>query len=162
MKQRVGIAQAIINDPELLLLDEPTAGLDLERRDEFHALLRDMGQAACIVLTTHQLDDITEACSTATVLSRGRIAFRNGRRTGNRRGLHGSPAPKPAQETTAPPTRHVLNHRKPLVGVDPGRNCVPLRGWDLGQAPEPSTCCSPSGSFSRSSSASSWSWSRQP
>ncbi|WP_086562860.1 ATP-binding cassette domain-containing protein [Streptomyces africanus] len=75
MKQRVGIAQAIVNDPELLLLDEPTAGLDLERRGEFHALLRDMGQAACVVLTTHLLEDITEACSTATVLSRGRVAF---------------------------------------------------------------------------------------
>ncbi|MER7406100.1 ATP-binding cassette domain-containing protein [Streptomyces sp. NPDC000070] len=77
MKQRVGIAQAIVNDPELLLLDEPTAGLDLdlERRGEFHAMLRDMGKAACIVLTTHLLEDISEACSTATVLSRGRVAF---------------------------------------------------------------------------------------
>ena len=62
MLRRVGIAQAIVNEPELLLLDEPTAGLDPEQRVTFRALLRDLGQRATVVVSTHLVEDVGAAC----------------------------------------------------------------------------------------------------
>ena len=76
MLRRVGIAQAIVNDPELLLLDEPTAGLDPEQRVGFRALLRDLGQAATIVVSTHLVEDVGAACSEVALMDAGRIVFR--------------------------------------------------------------------------------------
>ncbi len=76
MLRRVGIAQAIVNDPELLLLDEPTAGLDPEQRVGFRALLRDLGQAATVVVSTHLVEDVGAACSEVAVLDAGHIVFR--------------------------------------------------------------------------------------
>ena len=58
MLRRVGIAQAIVNDPDLLLLDEPTAGLDPEQRVAFRSLLRDLGQRASVVVSTHLVEDV--------------------------------------------------------------------------------------------------------
>ncbi len=58
MLRRVGIAQAIVNEPELLLLDEPTAGLDPEQRVAFRALLRDLGQRATVIVSTHLVEDV--------------------------------------------------------------------------------------------------------
>jgi len=58
MLRRVGIAQAIVNDPELLLLDEPTAGLDPEQRVAFRALMRDLGRRGTIVVSTHLVEDV--------------------------------------------------------------------------------------------------------
>src|SRR6202034_2497300 len=80
MLRRVGIAQAIVNHPELLLLDEPTAGLDPEQRVAFRALLRDLGEAATVVVSTHLVEDVGAACSEVAVMDAGRIAF------------HGTPA----------------------------------------------------------------------
>lgn len=76
MVRRVGIAQAIVNDPDLLLLDEPTAGLDPEQRVEFRALLREVGSAATVVVSTHLVEDVAAACSEVTLLESGRVAFR--------------------------------------------------------------------------------------
>ena len=74
--RRVGIAQAIVNDPELLLLDEPTAGLDPERRLEFRGLLRELGETATVLVSTHLVEDVAAACSEVTLLEAGRTAFR--------------------------------------------------------------------------------------
>ncbi len=63
MLRRVGIAQAIVNEPQLLLLDEPTAGLDPEQRVHFRALLRDLGHRATVVVSTHLVEDIGAACT---------------------------------------------------------------------------------------------------
>ena len=76
MVRRVGIAQAIVNDPRILLLDEPTAGLDPEQRVTFRALLRELGRDACVVVSTHLVEDVAAACDDAILLDRGRFVFR--------------------------------------------------------------------------------------
>src|SRR5262252_5651315 len=76
MLRRVGIAQAIVNVPELLLLDEPTAGLDPEQRVAFRALLRDFGQRATVMVSTHLVEDVGAACTQVAVMDAGKIVFR--------------------------------------------------------------------------------------
>ena len=75
MLRRVGIAQAIVNEPDLLLLDEPTAGLDPEQRVAFRALLRDLGQRATVVVSTHLVEDVGAACAQVALMDRGKIVF---------------------------------------------------------------------------------------
>jgi ABC-type multidrug transport system ATPase subunit len=75
MLRRAGIAQAIVNEPELLLLDEPTAGLDPQQRVTFRALLRDLGQRATVVVSTHLVEDVAAACADVALMDRGRIVF---------------------------------------------------------------------------------------
>src|SRR5580704_7675495 len=75
MLRRVGIAQAIVNEPELLLLDEPTAGLDPEQRVAFRGLLRDLGQRATVVVSTHLVEDVGAACTEVALMDAGRIVF---------------------------------------------------------------------------------------
>jgi ABC-type multidrug transport system ATPase subunit len=76
MLRRVGIAQAIVNDPDLLLLDEPTAGLDPEQRVGFRALLRALGETATVVVSTHLVEDVGAACSEVALMDAGHIVFR--------------------------------------------------------------------------------------
>ena len=76
MLRRVGIAQAIVNNPDLLLLDEPTAGLDPEQRVGFRALLREFGQTATVVVSTHLVEDVGAACSEVALMDTGHIVFR--------------------------------------------------------------------------------------
>jgi ABC-type multidrug transport system ATPase subunit len=75
MLRRVGIAQAIVNEPELLLLDEPTAGLDPEQRVHFRALLRELGQRVTVVVSTHLVEDVGAACSQVALMDQGKIVF---------------------------------------------------------------------------------------
>jgi ABC-2 type transport system ATP-binding protein len=75
MLRRVGIAQAIVNDPELLLLDEPTAGLDPEQRMAFRALLRDLGLGATVIVSTHLVEDVGAACTEVALMDQGKIVF---------------------------------------------------------------------------------------
>ncbi len=75
MLRRVGIAQALVNEPELLLLDEPTAGLDPEQRVRFRALLRELGQRATVVVSTHLVEDVGAACSQVALMDQGKVVF---------------------------------------------------------------------------------------
>jgi ABC-2 type transport system ATP-binding protein len=75
MLRRVGIAQAIVNEPDLLLLDEPTAGLDPEQRVAFRALVRDLGQHATVVISTHLVEDVGTACGRVALMDQGKIVF---------------------------------------------------------------------------------------
>ena len=75
MKQRVGIAQALIGDPKLIIVDEPTAGLDPGERNRFHNLLADVGEEVIVILSTHIVDDVRELCSKMAIMNLGRIVF---------------------------------------------------------------------------------------
>ena len=76
MLRRVGVAQAVVNDPELLLLDEPTAGLDPEQRVGFRALIREIGEKGTVVVSTHLVEDVGAACTEVALMDAGRIVFR--------------------------------------------------------------------------------------
>jgi len=73
MKQRFGIAQALLGDPQLIIVDEPTAGLDPEERNRFHNLLSDIGENKVVILSTHIVDDVEELCSDFAILADGAI-----------------------------------------------------------------------------------------
>ena len=75
MLRRTGIAQAIVNEPELLLLDEPTAGLDPEQRVAFRTMLREFGERATVVVSTHLVEDVGAACTEVALMEAGRIVF---------------------------------------------------------------------------------------
>jgi len=77
MKQRVKLAQALVHDPELLFLDEPTNGLDPQSRDEMLELITDLpGRRGCaIVLSTHLLPDVERVCDHAVIMNKGRVRF---------------------------------------------------------------------------------------
>jgi ABC-2 type transport system ATP-binding protein len=76
MLRRVGIAQSIVNDPEVLLLDEPTVGLDPEQRLAFRALLREIGTDTCVLVSTHLVEDVVAACTDVMLMDNGRAVFR--------------------------------------------------------------------------------------
>ena len=75
MLRRAGIAQAIVNQPELLLLDEPTAGLDPEQRVAFRALLRDLGERSTVIVSTHLVEDVGAACGEVALMDAGKVVF---------------------------------------------------------------------------------------
>jgi ABC-2 type transport system ATP-binding protein len=73
MRQRLGIAQALLNDPALLIVDEPTAGLDPEERVRFRHLLSDLGRGKLVLLSTHIVSDIESLAGTIAVMKEGRL-----------------------------------------------------------------------------------------
>jgi ABC-type multidrug transport system ATPase subunit len=76
MKQRVGIAQALLGEPKLLIVDEPTAGLDPEERVRFRNLLAEVAQRCAVILSTHIVEDVSHSCGDLAVLWQGRVLFR--------------------------------------------------------------------------------------
>ena len=76
MKRRVGIAQALLGDPQLLIVDEPTAGLDPEERVRFRNLLAGLATERIVILSTHIVEDIAATCNMMAVLDQGRVRFR--------------------------------------------------------------------------------------
>ncbi|GAB5469887.1 MAG: ABC transporter ATP-binding protein [Rhodospirillales bacterium] len=72
-KRRVGLAQAILHDPEILILDEPTDGLDPNQKHEVRSLLREMAADKAIVVSTHLLEEVTAVCTRAMIIAEGRI-----------------------------------------------------------------------------------------
>jgi ABC-type multidrug transport system ATPase subunit len=76
MKRRVGIAQALLGNPKLLIVDEPTAGLDPEERVRLRNLLSDMAISRTVVLSTHIVEDVSQSCNDLAVIAQGRVVFR--------------------------------------------------------------------------------------
>ena len=72
-KQRVGLAQAMIGDPELLILDEPTTGLDPNQLEDIRALIREMGKDRTVILSTHILQEVKQMCSRVVIINHGEI-----------------------------------------------------------------------------------------
>ncbi len=73
MRQRFGIAQALIGNPELIIVDEPTAGLDPEERNRFLNLLAEIGESVVVILSTHIVEDVSDLCPRMAVLAGGRV-----------------------------------------------------------------------------------------
>lgn len=72
-RQRVGLAQALLGDPELLILDEPTTGLDPNQLVEIRALIRDLGKERTVILSTHIMQEVREMCDRVVILDHGQI-----------------------------------------------------------------------------------------
>ena len=73
MKQRFGIAQALIGSPQLIIVDEPTAGLDPSERNRFHNLLAELGENIVVILSTHIVEDVSDLCPKMAIMGKGEI-----------------------------------------------------------------------------------------
>jgi ABC-type multidrug transport system ATPase subunit len=106
MRQRVGIAQALLGEPRLLIVDEPTAGLDPEERVRFRTLLAEVAQKCAVILSTHIVEDVSQSCTDLAVLWRGTVLF------------HGAPGELVDQVRGQAWTVLCRNGERPKAGLD--------------------------------------------
>ena len=75
MKQRFGIAQALLGNPRIIIVDEPTAGLDPAERNRFHNLLSEIGENRVVILSTHIVSDVSDLCSSMAIINKGEVVL---------------------------------------------------------------------------------------
>jgi len=112
MRQRFGIAQALLGDPKLVIVDEPTAGLDPEERVRFHNLLADIASDVVVILSTHIVADVADLCSQFAVIDRGRV-----RLTGDPATLVAGLAGRIWQKVVGKPEAEVLKREVAVVST---------------------------------------------
>ncbi len=128
MKRRIGIAQALLGNPRLLIVDEPTAGLDPEERVRFRNLLADMALERTIILSTHIVEDISQSCNDLAVMRGGTVIFRGApadlidRARGHVWTLTGQ---RPADDLTVVSTLHLQHGVQYRVLGNPGGGALP-------------------------------------
>ncbi|HEX8234292.1 MAG TPA: ABC transporter ATP-binding protein [Caulobacteraceae bacterium] len=108
MRQRFGIAQALIGNPDLIIVDEPTAGLDPEERNRFLNLLAEIGENVVVILSTHIVEDVSDLCEAMAIISEGRIV-RQGAPLELMRALEGSVWKKTIDKADLPACRERFN-----------------------------------------------------
>ncbi|BCJ55416.1 ABC transporter ATP-binding protein [Actinoplanes sp. NBRC 14428] len=124
MRQRVGIAQALLADPQLLIVDEPTAGLDPEERIRFRTLLSQFAGSRTVLLSTHIVDDIAQTCREVAVLASGRLIYRGTveeltRRAAGKVWSLVTDGPPPAEGTVVSALPHETGMRYRIVAPTP-------------------------------------------
>ena len=138
MRQRFGIAQALIGDPSLIIVDEPTAGLDPEERNRFLNLLAEIGENVVVILSTHIVEDVSDLCPAMAIICDGRIVSQ-GAPTALVDGLKGRIWKKTIEKAELPACRErhqVISTRlfagRTLIHVladsDPGNGFEPVEG----------------------------------
>lgn len=73
MRQRFGVAQALLGNPKIIIVDEPTAGLDPEERNRFNSLLNDISKDVIVILSTHLVEDVRNLCSEMAIMNKGQL-----------------------------------------------------------------------------------------
>jgi ABC-2 type transport system ATP-binding protein len=125
-RQRVGLAQAMIHDPEVLILDEPTSGLDPNQIVEIRHLIKQLGRAKTVVLSTHILSEVQATCDRVLIIHEGRIVA-DGTPEELQRDFQGGESLTVEFRTTAPPLERVLPALRALKGVT-GAEYLPREG----------------------------------
>jgi ABC-2 type transport system ATP-binding protein len=110
MRQRFGIAQALLGDPKLIIVDEPTAGLDPEERNRFLNLLAEIGENVVVILSTHIVEDVSDLCSRMAILAGGRVLL-----TGEPRAIVEGLAGRVWQRTVAKGEAEAVAARLPVL-----------------------------------------------
>ena len=133
MRRRVGIAQALLNDPELLVVDEPTAGLDPEERIRFRTLLSRLAERRTVMLSTHIVDDVAQTCTELAVLGRGRVIYRGtvGELTAQASGrvwtvLGSGPPPSVGTVVSVLPQADGMTRYRIVAGTTPAVDAEPI------------------------------------
>jgi len=123
MTRRLGVAQALIHEPKVLIVDEPTVGLDPEERLRFRQLMAELGRDRVIVLSTHIVADLGSGCREIVLLDKGKMAFR-----GRPAELVAMAAGRVIEVSVPPGNEAELANRMELVARRPGRGEIVLRG----------------------------------